>query len=96
LDTYPEGEEPQVALQMEGLALWDLGRPRQAVESLSAACRRGPPNAQTLYYLAQALAASGRPEEAVLAAQQALAADATHEPSRQLLAHLASAAQPVR
>jgi tetratricopeptide (TPR) repeat protein len=96
LDTYPVGEEPQTALQLEGLALWDLGRPQQAVESLSAASRRGPPNAQTLYYLAQALLASGRQQEAAAAAQQALAADASHEPSRKLLAHLASAAQPVR
>jgi tetratricopeptide (TPR) repeat protein len=90
MDTYPVGEEPLVVLQLEGLTLSDLGRPQEAVESLTAACRRGPPNAQTLYYLAQALLASGRPEAAAAAAQQALAADATHEPSRQLLARLAA------
>jgi len=96
LDTYAEGEEPQVALQLEGLALGDLGRQQDAVECLTAACRRGPADAQTLYYLAEALSATGRQEEAAAAARQALAADSTHEPSRQLLARLASAAQPVR
>jgi tetratricopeptide (TPR) repeat protein len=96
LDTYAEGEEPRVALQLEGLALGDLGRSQEAVESLSAACRRGPPNAQSLYNLAQALLASGRQEEATAVAQQALAADASHEPSRQLLARLTGTTQPVR
>ena len=33
-DTYPPGEEPQSVLVLEGLALIDLGRPQQAIESL--------------------------------------------------------------
>jgi len=77
------------------LALADLGRPQQAADSLQAASRKGPPNAEILYYLAQAELASGRYAQAAASAQQALAADASHEPSRQLLARLAqSSAQP--
>ena len=94
LDTYPEGEEPRLALQLEGLTLADLGRPQQAVESLTAANLRGPPNAETLYHLAEVLVAADRPGEATVAAQQALAADASHEPSRQLLARLAANPAP--
>lgn len=100
LDTYPVGEEPPAALFLEGLALGDLGRPQQAAESLLAASRRGPPNAEVFYSLAQTQLALGRQEAAAEAAQQALAADASHEPSRQLLARLASrppsAANPTR
>lgn len=90
LDTYPAGEEPQVALLIEGLALADLGRPQQAAESLTLASRRGPPDAEIYFHLAQALLAAGRPQEATVAIHDALATDATHLPSQQLLAQLAS------
>jgi Flp pilus assembly protein TadD len=100
LDTYPEGEEPRLALQMEGLTLADLGRPEQAVESLTAATHRGPPSAEAYYQLAQVLETAGRPADATAAAQQALVADASHMPSRELLARLAATpapnSQPVR
>jgi tetratricopeptide (TPR) repeat protein len=89
LDSYPPGEESQTALWMEGLTLGDLGRPEQAAESLLAASRQGPPNADLLYYLAQAELACGRPQDATTAVQQALAANASHEPSRKLLLELA-------
>lgn len=91
LDTYAPGEEPQVALLLEGLALSDLGRAEEATESLREASRRGPPQAEILYQLARVEFASGRQEAAAAAAEQALAVDATHEPSRQLLAQLAAA-----
>jgi tetratricopeptide (TPR) repeat protein len=94
LDTYSPGEEPQVALALEGTTLMDLGRPEQAAESLLAASRRGPADADTLYHLAQAQLACGRTAAAAAAAQQALAANASHEGSRQLLSELARRTSP--
>jgi len=90
LDIYPPGEEPQAALMLEGLALMDLQRPHQAVDSLLAAARRGPPNAEVLYQLAQAQWSVGRYADAATAAEQALAVDRSHHASRQLLVQLAS------
>jgi tetratricopeptide (TPR) repeat protein len=89
LDTYPPGQATQLAYWMEGLTLADLGRPEQAVESLEIANRHGPANADIWYYLAQAQLACGRPDAATTAAQQALAVNPTHAPSRELLAELA-------
>ena len=94
LDSYPPGEEPQMALLLEGLALLDLDRPQQASESLQAAAHRGPPNVEVQYRLAQAESAAGRYAKAAMAAEQALAIDATHQASRQLLAQLAAQTQP--
>jgi tetratricopeptide (TPR) repeat protein len=93
-DTYPPGEEPQNALVLEGLTLLDLGRPQQACEPFLAATARGPASAQVLYYLARAQYAAGRHTEATTAVQQALAIDASHEASRQLLAQLAAHTLP--
>jgi tetratricopeptide (TPR) repeat protein len=93
LDTYPPGEEPQLALLLEGLTLLELARPHQAVESLLAASRRGPPNAEVHFRLAQAQFSAGRYAEATTAAEQALAIDTSHEASRQLLMQLASSSQ---
>jgi tetratricopeptide (TPR) repeat protein len=94
LDTYSPGEEPQSVLRLEGLTLMDLGRSQQACDVLAAAARRGQPDADGLYYLAQAYAAAGRPEQATEAVQQALALNAAHVPSRQLLAQLAASTSP--
>jgi tetratricopeptide (TPR) repeat protein len=99
LDTYATGEEPQKVLTLEGLTLLDLGRPQQACECLAAANSRGQPTVDGLYYLAQAYLASGEPGQATAMAQSALALNASHEPSRQLLAQLAaetSAVEPTR
>lgn len=90
LDTYPPGQGTQLAYWMEGLALADLGRPEQAAQSLLAANRVGPPNADILYYLAQANLAAGQRAAAVSAAQEALVTNSAHIPSRQLLATLAA------
>jgi tetratricopeptide (TPR) repeat protein len=94
LDMYPPGQESQMALWMQGLTLADLGRPAPAVESLIAASRLGPPNAELLYGLAQAQLAAGQPEAAANSARQALAANVGHEPSRQLLDQLARSPAP--
>lgn len=91
LDSYPPGEEPQLALLLEGLALVDLGRTGQGIESLTTANQRGPRNAEILFRLAQAQLANGDPIAASDTAQQALAIDATHEQCRQLVAQLAHA-----
>jgi tetratricopeptide (TPR) repeat protein len=93
LDIYPPGEEPQTALVLEGIVLLDLQRPHQAAESLLAATRRGPPNADLLYRLAHAQWSAGRHREASMAAKEALAIDGSHQPSRDLLAQLARATQ---
>ena len=92
LDTYSPGEEPQNVLTQEGLTLMDLGRPQQACEVLAAAARRGQPNADSLYYLAQAYSAAGEPQQAAAAAHEALTLNATHQPSQQLLTQLAARA----
>jgi predicted Zn-dependent protease len=89
LDSYPSGEEPQQVLVMQGLTLMDLGRARQATDVLLAAAKRGPPDADVYFYLAQSYSAAGNLQEATAAAQQALAISAGHEGSRQLLSQLA-------
>ena len=93
LDTYPPGEEPPETLYLEGLTLLDLGRPHQAAESLLAAARRGPPNAEVNYRLAQAYSNAGQYAAATAAAEQSLGIDATHQASQELLLQLASRAQ---
>ncbi len=93
-DTYPPGEEPQGVLVLEGLTLLDLGRPQQACEPLLAASQRGPTSAEVLYYLARAQFDTGRYSDATAAVQQALAIDASHQASRQLLAQLAAHTPP--
>lgn len=93
-DTYAPGEVPQTALLLEGLALLDISRPQQAADVLLAAIGRGVPNAELLYYLAQAQSAAGRYAEATAAANEALKIDASHQASRQLLAQLAAQTTP--
>ena len=95
LDTYPHGAEPQIVTVLEGLTLLDLERPQQAAEILAAAVQKGPPNVQACYGLAQAQAAAGRYAEASAAAQQALAIDGSHQPSRQLLGELTARMTPL-
>lgn len=90
LDTYSPGEVPQNVLMLQGLTLLELGRPQQAAEALLAATKNGLPNVEVLYSLAQAYSAAGQTSEATNAAQQALALNAAHQPSQQLLAQLAA------
>ena len=65
------------------------GRPADALGSLTRA-GQGPPHAEILYQLARCQGAVGQTDAAVASAQRALAVDATHQPSRQLIAELAS------
>lgn len=94
LDTYPPGEEPQQALMLTGLTLMDLNRHRQASEILALAAQRGQPNADLLYYLAQSYSAAGELEQAAVTAQQALALDASHQLTRELMSQLAARTVP--
>jgi len=94
LDTYPPGDEPQRALWLEGLAYAAVGRGQDAVESLYAANLRGKPQADLLHDLAQAENAAGRPAVAADLARQALAVDASHQPSHVLMAQLQGSAAP--
>jgi tetratricopeptide (TPR) repeat protein len=90
LDSYPPGEEPQSALVLQGQTLMALGRANQASDAFLAATNRRPPSADVYFYLAQSYSASGRSDEATVAAQQALSINADHQPSRQLLSQLAA------
>jgi predicted Zn-dependent protease len=94
LDTYSPGSEPQSVLMLEGVVLLELGRSQQACEALAIAIGRGQPTADGLFHLAQAYSAAGRHEQAMATAQQALALNASHEPSRQLLMQLAARTSP--
>jgi tetratricopeptide (TPR) repeat protein len=92
--TYPPGQAPQQLVIWEGATLCDLGRHSQAIETLVAANRRGPPNLDARFHLARAYNAAGNFERAAEMAQQALSLDSNHAPSRQLLQQLAARPQP--
>jgi tetratricopeptide (TPR) repeat protein len=88
IDLCPPGTESPDALLLEGQAYLAAGRPADAAESLFAASQCGQPNAEVYYLLAVAEAERGRTEAAVRAAHQALAANAAHPRSLELLAQL--------
>ena len=93
-DSYAPGEEPQQVLYLTGLAYTALGRPGDAVESLSAALIRDKPTPEILYRLGEAELLAGHQDEAVNVAQQALAIDPQHQPSRELLNRIELARRP--
>ncbi len=85
VETYPPGEEPQRALYMMGQAYIALGRYDDAVDRLAAAATRETPSADVFFALGQAQLLSGRPQEAFVAAQNALSVAPQHQASRELL-----------
>lgn len=93
LDTYAPGEEPQSVLMLQGLVFLDMNRPQQASEALALAAQHGQPNVEVMYHLARAYTAAGEAELAATTAQQALALDATHQPTRELLSQIATRPQ---
>ena len=96
-DVAPPGTESQQMLLLEGRAYLALRRPADAAESLAAAGRRGTPSAEIHYLLATAESQLGRTDAAIRAAHHALAANASHRESLQLLAELGgSSAAPLR
>jgi tetratricopeptide (TPR) repeat protein len=90
METYPVGEEPPEALFLAGLAYAALGRYDDAVQSYQAARERGRPDAELLYRLAEAQWHAGRAPQAGQAAREALALSPQHQPSRELLNHMAA------
>jgi tetratricopeptide (TPR) repeat protein len=93
-DSYAPGEEPQQVLYLTGLAYSALGRPGDAVESFAAALIRDKPTPEILYRLGEAELLAGHPDEALSVAQQALALDPQHQPSRDLLNRIELARRP--
>lgn len=87
-DSYAPGEEPQQVLYLTGMAYTALGRHGDAVESFSAAVIRDKPTPEILYRLAEAELLAGYADEAVKVAQQALALDPQHQPSRDLIGRI--------
>ncbi len=84
-DTYnTPAEEPQQVLYLTGLAYVALNRYDDGVESLAAAARERP-TPEILYRLAEAQWLAGNPARAAITAEQALAIDPQHQPSRELL-----------
>jgi tetratricopeptide (TPR) repeat protein len=96
LDAYPPGQEPAEALAMTGETYQALGRSRDATETLLLAAERAPADANLYCRLAEAQAACGQNERAVVEAQRALSVDAMHQGSRQLLARLQPAGSTLR
>jgi tetratricopeptide (TPR) repeat protein len=94
IDTYPPQQVSQQALLLEGLTLKELGRGRQALESLASANRAGPPNADVLCQLAEVYLSLGEFDAATLAAKDALAVDANHAASQTVLTRLAGRTAP--
>jgi tetratricopeptide (TPR) repeat protein len=92
-ESYPPGEEPPRVLYLEGLAYLAEGRYDAAVEVLSAARAGERPTAEVLFALAKAQWSAGRAADAASAAEQALAIDPRHQPSRQLLGEIGLARQ---
>jgi len=93
-DTYSPGDEPPQVLYLEGLAYAALERWDEAAESLADASTRGQPTAEILFQLGRAELYAGRPVRAAQAARQALALQADHGPSRELLGRAEIAQRP--
>jgi predicted Zn-dependent protease len=87
-DTYTPGEEPQQVLYLEGLAYHALGRYDEAIDTLWAACHRGPESPEIYYQLARSQFMAGNLAPAADAACQALALEPHHRPSQDLLSQI--------
>jgi tetratricopeptide (TPR) repeat protein len=92
-ETYTAGEEPQQVLYLLGLAYVALQRYDDGVESLAGAAARENPTAEIFYRLGEAQWLAGRPVEASIALDKALALDPRHQAGRDLLARMALARQ---
>ena len=95
LETYPPGQAPQQVLLQQGITLKQLGRGRQAADSLLAASHAGPPDAQIHCLLAQVHVSLGEYALATAAAQQSLAIEPAHAASTELLTQLANRSAPL-
>jgi len=93
-DKYSPGDEPQEVLYYQGLSYLALNRYDDASGSLSTASLRERPTVEILYRLAQAQLAAGHTTQALASADQALAIDPNHRPTRALLEQTQLARQP--
>ncbi len=91
-DQYPPGQVPSEVLMQRGLALKDLRRFDDAVESLTEAGKLGPASSDLLFHLGEAQLLAGDPVSAQLAVLEALKMTPDHGPARRLQAHLESRA----
>lgn len=94
LDIHPVGEEPLEAVVLEGKAYLAMGLPVPASERFSLVKGRTAPSPDLCCLIAQAELAAGRPDAAMAAAQEAVSLDASHLPSRELLAKLTAGSPP--
>jgi predicted Zn-dependent protease len=92
LDIHPAGEEPLEAIVLEGKAYLTMGLPIPASERFALVKSRSLPSPDLYCLIAQAESAAGRSQAAIAAAQEAVTLDASHRPSRELLAKLTSGA----
>lgn len=84
-ERYSPGDEPQEVLYYQGLSYLAMQRFEEAAESLTAAAVRERPTAEILYRLAEAQRGAGRLDEALAAAEQALAIDPNHQLARTMI-----------
>jgi tetratricopeptide (TPR) repeat protein len=94
LDSYSAGDEPQNILYLEGLSYAALKRWEDAAVSFAAARDHGVPTPEILFRLGEAEFLAGHRVEAQQAAQQALALQPNHVPSRALLDRIDVASLP--
>jgi tetratricopeptide (TPR) repeat protein len=91
-DQYATGQVPQDVYLMQGIALNTLGRPDQAIDTLIAAKNVDKPTADLMYHLAEAYLLAGDRGSARHSMNTALSLNASHAPSRQLMARLENTA----
>jgi tetratricopeptide (TPR) repeat protein len=89
-DSLPADQVPVEALVEQGLALRQLGRHRDAVQSLAQAAERGNPPVDLLYELGRSQFDSGDAAAARLAVNAALAREPSHAGCLALLDQLAT------
>jgi tetratricopeptide (TPR) repeat protein len=81
-ESYGNEELPPRVLYLEGLALAELRRHSDAIDSFAAAIERGGPRAELLARLADAQLRSGRTDQAHRTVQQALAIEPANTVAR--------------
>ena len=93
-DCYVPGDEPQQVLVLEGLAFAALRRYDDAADVYNVALSRDPQSLELLDRLADAQIPGGRPRDAAITVNQALAIDPNHGPTRALAERIDLAIRP--